>query len=321
MDSHVFGYEPTEENVTKIQESSSVPNSEELYNNAYFEFTRGNYESAINSFRQYLRLFIDSELTGNAQYWIGESYYAQKDWQNALIEFKRVEKIYPKGNKIQTSLYKIGDCYLKLGDNKRAEDYFKKVIESFPNSPEAQMAKEKLDKMKPMITATVEVKNNDIMITSTPNGVNIYLDDKNKGTTPMQLKGVSFGSHIIRLSCTGYQDYTEKFRIEQLISAPSPFLCGLAGASMNALLPGLGETVYKSRGCCGCITISTSGFYLTGICLLIDISSKNKDLLTWEDKQAHEKIVKIELYTTVGFYLLNIISGYISGARYARRKR
>lgn len=117
---------------------------EALYNTAYLDFIRGNLDLAIQGFRDYLKLYPDTDLSDNAQYWIGESYFTKKEWQMALIEFEKVEKNYPKGNKLPSALYKIGLCYLNMQIRNKGKEYLNRIIKEFPNSPEANLAKERL---------------------------------------------------------------------------------------------------------------------------------------------------------------------------------
>jgi tol-pal system protein YbgF len=117
---------------------------EVLYNTAYLDFTRGNYDLAIQGFSDYLKLYPNSDLSDNAQYWIGESYFTKQEWQMALIEFEKVEKNYPTGNKYPGALYKIGLCYLNMKNRNKGKEYLNRVVKDFPNSPEANLAKEQL---------------------------------------------------------------------------------------------------------------------------------------------------------------------------------
>uniref|UniRef100_A0A7C6EC30 Tol-pal system protein YbgF n=1 Tax=candidate division WOR-3 bacterium TaxID=2052148 RepID=A0A7C6EC30_UNCW3 len=127
---------------TMLQQATADP--EALYNTAYLDFTRGNLDLAIQGFRDYLKLYPDTDLSDNAQYWIGESYFTKQEWQMALIEFEKVEKNYPKGNKLPAALYKIGLCYLNMQIRNKGKEYLNRVIKEFPNSPEADLAKERL---------------------------------------------------------------------------------------------------------------------------------------------------------------------------------
>ncbi|MEO0101052.1 MAG: tol-pal system protein YbgF [candidate division WOR-3 bacterium] len=130
-------------------ETSPVPDTfflsgEELYNQSHLDFTRGEYDLAIQGFKNYLEKFPNTELSDNAQYWIGECYYSKGEYDRAIEEFKKVEENYPQGNKVPSALYKIGLIYLKMGKKKEGETYLRRVINSFPNSPEAKQAKERI---------------------------------------------------------------------------------------------------------------------------------------------------------------------------------
>ncbi len=78
-----------------------------IYDDAYLDLNRGNYSLALVGFHDYLKKSPDSELADNAQYWIGECYYAQRDFRKAIEEFSRVEQTYPKGDKVPASLLKV----------------------------------------------------------------------------------------------------------------------------------------------------------------------------------------------------------------------
>jgi tol-pal system protein YbgF len=121
---------------------------EALYNTAYLDFTRGNYDLAIQGFSEYLKLNPDSDLSDNAQYWIGESYFSKQEWQMAFIEFEKVERNYPTGNKLPGALYKMGLCYLNMKNRTEGKKYLDRVIKEFPNSPEAGLAKEQLENFR-----------------------------------------------------------------------------------------------------------------------------------------------------------------------------
>ncbi|MEO0094094.1 MAG: tol-pal system protein YbgF [candidate division WOR-3 bacterium] len=128
---------------TVIQSGTGV-DPEALYNTAYLDYTRGNFDLAIQGFQEYLKLYPDTDLSDNAQYWIGEAYFTKNEWQMALIEFEKVEKNYPQGNKLPAALYKIGLCYLNMKLRNKGKEYLNRVVKEFPNSPEAKLAKERL---------------------------------------------------------------------------------------------------------------------------------------------------------------------------------
>lgn len=132
----------------EVFKPESTAQTSELYNTAYLDMVRGDYEVALNGFENYLKLYPSSSLSDNAQYWIGECYYALGKLPEAVNAFKMVVEKYPEGNKIPSALYKLGIIYQKQGDIKKAKEMFQKIIESYPNSSEAKLAKDKLSSIK-----------------------------------------------------------------------------------------------------------------------------------------------------------------------------
>ncbi|MDE2058940.1 MAG: tetratricopeptide repeat protein [candidate division NC10 bacterium] len=75
---------------------TSLQSADELYSHALTDYTKGNYESAINGFRSIIELYPDSKRLPSARYWLGESYYSQKNSDQAIKEFELLIKQFPK---------------------------------------------------------------------------------------------------------------------------------------------------------------------------------------------------------------------------------
>lgn len=114
----------------------------ELYDKGYEMYNAGKYPQAISIFREFLQKFSHDALADNAQYWIGESYYAQKIFNKAIEEFKRVEK-YPDGNKIPDAYLKIYYSYLEMGKKKEAAKWRDLLLKKFKDSEAAKKVQEK----------------------------------------------------------------------------------------------------------------------------------------------------------------------------------
>src|SRR3989339_784475 len=85
---------------------SVPPPPSEVYRIAYSDFSKGKYELAVTGFRTYLEKYPQGELADQAQYYIGECYYSQSDWNKALEEFDAVEKNFPRSNLIPAARLK-----------------------------------------------------------------------------------------------------------------------------------------------------------------------------------------------------------------------
>ena len=117
---------------------------QKLYDQAYLDFAKKNYDLAIQGFSEFLRYFPQSKSADKAQYWLGECYFAKEDYSRSLDEFQKLLQNFPVSDKLPSALYKIGLCYEELKNQLRANRYFKEVITKYPDSAEAKLAKENL---------------------------------------------------------------------------------------------------------------------------------------------------------------------------------
>lgn len=116
----------------------------EMYQQAYSDFARKNYELSIQGFQEYLRLYRDTELADNAQYWIGECLQAQSKYEDAVNAFNALLRDFPASDKIPDARYKKGVALDALGRKSQAVLEYRFVVERFPGSPAARLAREKL---------------------------------------------------------------------------------------------------------------------------------------------------------------------------------
>ena len=120
----------------------------DLYKDAYETFQKGDYEGARKKFEAFLKQYPNTELSGNAQFWIGETYYQKKDFERAILEYEKAITKYPESGKSPAALFKQALAFMELGDKANAKNLLRKVIERYPHSDQADMAKKKLETMK-----------------------------------------------------------------------------------------------------------------------------------------------------------------------------
>ena len=116
----------------------------ELYDTAYADFTKARYALAIQGFQEYLEAYPNTDLSDNAQYWIGEAHYAQKKYREGVADFDRLLKDWPKSDKAPAALLKKGYALLELGQKAEAVVQLQYVIHEHPSSEEARLARARL---------------------------------------------------------------------------------------------------------------------------------------------------------------------------------
>ena len=120
---------------------------EELYNSAYGDFIKGSYDLARQGFQEYVNHYPDTELSDNALYWVGETFYVDRKFDKAVDAFDRVIQLYPKGDKAAATILKKGFSYLELKNNKAGIKELRWVIRKYPSSNSAKLAKARLKSM------------------------------------------------------------------------------------------------------------------------------------------------------------------------------
>ena len=120
----------------------------DLYKDAYETFHKGDLEGARRKLEAFLKQYPNTELSDNAQFWIGETYYLKKDFERAILEYEKAIVKYPEGDKIPAALFKQALAFFELGDKTNARNLLKRVIEKYPHSDQAEMAKKKLETIK-----------------------------------------------------------------------------------------------------------------------------------------------------------------------------
>ena len=124
------------------------PSPEVLYNEAQNLFMAGRIAESIDKFLNFILHYPQHTLTDNAQYWIGEAYYSQKDYQKAVVEFKKVADNYPTENKATDALLKVAFSYLELNNKEKALEALKLLIERYPLSEAAAKAKVRMQELQ-----------------------------------------------------------------------------------------------------------------------------------------------------------------------------
>ena len=127
--------------------SSSVPPPapKELYSQAYADYARGNYDLAIQGFREYIRNYPNTDFSDNAQYWIGECLYGKLRYDDAIEAWKTLLRDYPSTDKLPDARVKMGMALEKQGRRSQALLEYRYVVDRYPNSQAARVAKEKLN--------------------------------------------------------------------------------------------------------------------------------------------------------------------------------
>jgi len=132
----------------------AAPSADTLYSNGLRDITSGKYDLARQEFQDYLRYYGDTDLASNAQYYLGEIAYSQKNYEQAVGEFDKVLNNYPKSFKLAPARLKKGMALIELGQKTSGVRELRDVIRRFPGTDEERRARAKLKELGVAVTAS-----------------------------------------------------------------------------------------------------------------------------------------------------------------------
>jgi tol-pal system protein YbgF len=121
---------------------------QKIYNAAYFDVVKQNFDLAINSFNNYLAECPKTALADNAQYWVGECYYLQKKYELAEQAFKKLIDNYPSSERLASAKLKMAKSMYNQRFKTKAKEIFQEIIKNHPGTEEAQEAAQMLERYR-----------------------------------------------------------------------------------------------------------------------------------------------------------------------------
>lgn len=145
---NMTGLEPGGETVSS---AGSLPSDaaplQSSYQSSLELLRQGRYAQAEAGFRQFLADSPDSELADNAQYWLAETHYVNRQFETALETFRRMLEQHPESRKAPDALLKAGFCEYELQRWADARATLTQVVERYPDSTAARLATQRLERM------------------------------------------------------------------------------------------------------------------------------------------------------------------------------
>ncbi len=132
--------------------NSGVPagGSEEsrAYESAYNLFKTARYQDAVSQFNKFLKSYPGSSLAPSAHYWIGNSYYALRDFKNAISTQEKLIGTFPDSAKAPDAMLNIASSQQEMNKKSAAKKTLENIIRKYPGSDAADKAKRRLASLK-----------------------------------------------------------------------------------------------------------------------------------------------------------------------------
>ena len=125
-----------------------TPEEQSAYKTAIDTLREGRYEEATNQLQGFLARYPSSPLAGDAQYWLGESYYVLREFERARQAFLSLGIDHPDSKHLADAMLRLGYIYDDSGDKTRAREVLQKLTEAYPDSRAAGLARQRLQTLR-----------------------------------------------------------------------------------------------------------------------------------------------------------------------------
>jgi tol-pal system protein YbgF len=126
--------------------AAAGPSSTEqaVYSQAFDALKAGSYSIAITGFKDFLGNYPQSSLADSAQYWLGEAYYVNRDYDSAGGAFRALLKKWPDSRKAPDALLKLGYAQFAQKQYPAAKATLTEVTKKYPGTDSAKLAADRL---------------------------------------------------------------------------------------------------------------------------------------------------------------------------------
>ncbi|CAK0780743.1 Cell division coordinator CpoB [Gammaproteobacteria bacterium] len=119
----------------------------ETYQQAFELLNQGRYSEASEAFQSFLTRYPTGKYADNAQYWLGETRYATRNFPMALKEFQRLLSRNPQSPKAPGAMLKIGYIQIEQGETAKAKETLGTLVKRYPDTTEARLAQQRLSRL------------------------------------------------------------------------------------------------------------------------------------------------------------------------------
>jgi TolA-binding protein len=120
-----------------------APPPEDLFRQIYLDFSRREYQLALDESESFLAEYPDDPLGEEVLFVKGQCLMEQTVYAEALKDFSTILQRYPRGKRVPGSLLRMAIAYDAMGQKELAAGVVRRLLKEHPNSDEAKVAAER----------------------------------------------------------------------------------------------------------------------------------------------------------------------------------
>ena len=123
---------------------SQDPREQSAFDQSMETFRKGQYKETIQNLTAFMTLYPDSTLTPTAQFYLGSSRYALKDFKGAMGTLQAMVQKYPTQQRAPDALLMVAACQIELNNRPGAKVTLQRIIKDYKCTPAADTATKRL---------------------------------------------------------------------------------------------------------------------------------------------------------------------------------
>lgn len=147
VDERLRQFEPVKVTVDG-QEFMADPAEKRDYEAALAQFRAGRMSESAQAFTGFLRQYPRSGYAPSVRFWLGNAYFAGRDYKEAMAQFRAVLSEAPQHARAPEAALSIASCQVELKDTRGARKTLEDLLKAYPQSEAAPAARERLARLK-----------------------------------------------------------------------------------------------------------------------------------------------------------------------------
>ncbi|MDR2016740.1 MAG: tol-pal system protein YbgF [Burkholderiales bacterium] len=128
---------------TRAAGESDEAAEQKVYDAAMEQFKHGDYAGAAAAFTTFAVTYPQNPLASSAQYWVGNAYFAQRNYKAAIVAQTQLLQKYPDSPKVPDAMLNLASAQAELGDRTAARKTLQEIIARHPSSEAAAKARQR----------------------------------------------------------------------------------------------------------------------------------------------------------------------------------
>ncbi|MGC9185287.1 MAG: tol-pal system protein YbgF [Thiomonas sp.] len=124
------------------------PAEKAAFDQALATFRNGDFAGSATQLKAFLAQYPASPYDADAQYWLANAQYAQKQYKDAIATFQGLIQSSPNNPRLPEAMLGLANCQIEVRQIAAARKTLSELVKTYPQSEAAQAGRDRLAKLR-----------------------------------------------------------------------------------------------------------------------------------------------------------------------------